>query len=68
MNIIFRSINNQNSLLWSMKYFASKMQASSTKNKKDSAGKRVGVKKFGGQEVQPNDIICRQRGFKWKSG
>lgn len=26
------------------------------------------LKKFGGEEVYPNDIIARQRGFKWKSG
>lgn len=49
MNIIFRSINNQNSLLSSLRYYASKLQAGSTKNKKDTAGKRLGVKKFGGQ-------------------
>ena len=48
MNIILRSFYNQNSLLCSMKYYASKLQASSTKNKKDSAGKRLGIKKFGG--------------------
>jgi hypothetical protein len=26
------------------------------------------IKILGGQEVYPNDIIARQRGFKWKSG
>ena len=26
------------------------------------------LKKFGGEEVYPNDIIARQRGFKWKTG
>lgn len=31
--------------------------SSSTSNKKDSAGKRLGVKKFGGQEVLKGDII-----------
>ena len=48
MNIVLHSINNQISLLCNLRYFASKMQASSTKNKKDSAGKRLGIKKFGG--------------------
>ena len=48
--------------------FATKMQASSTSKTKDSAGRRLGVKKFGGEEVFPNDIIIRQRGFKWKPG
>lgn len=50
------------------KGFASKMQASSTNKTKDSAGRRLGVKKFGGQEVFPNDILLRQRGLKWKPG
>jgi large subunit ribosomal protein L27 len=44
------------------------MQASSTSNTKDSAGRRLGLKKFGGEEVMPGDIIARQRGFKWKTG
>ncbi|KAM3132745.1 hypothetical protein pb186bvf_015173 [Paramecium bursaria] len=48
--------------------FATKMQASSTQKTKDSAGKRLGVKKFGGEEVFPNDILIRQRGFRWKPG
>jgi large subunit ribosomal protein L27 len=50
------------------KYFASKMQASSTQKTKDSAGKRLGIKKLGGNEVFPNDILARQRGFKWHPG
>ena len=45
--------------------FASKMQASSTSNTRDSAGKRLGIKKLGDHYVMPNDIIVRQRGFKW---
>jgi len=48
--------------------FATKLQASSTRNNKDSAGKRLGVKKFTGEYVYPNDIVVRQRGFKWKAG
>jgi large subunit ribosomal protein L27 len=51
-----------------MRNFATKLQASSTRNNKDSAGKRLGVKKFGGEEAYPNDILMRQRGTKWKSG
>merc|ERR1712146_168188 len=43
------------------------MQASSTNNTKDSAGRRLGVKKFGGEEVFPDDIL-RQRGFKHHPG
>ena len=48
--------------------FASKMQAGCTKNNKDNAGRRLGVKKFGSNEVQPGDIVARQRGLKWHPG
>ena len=48
--------------------FATKMRQSVTKNTKDSPGKRLGVKKFGGEEVKPSQIIIRQRGFKYKPG
>ena len=42
--------------------------AGSTSNKKDSKGRRLGIKKFGGAEVLDNEIIARQRGFKWHPG
>lgn len=48
--------------------FATKLQASASNNNKDPPGKRLGVKKFGGEEVFPNDILVRQRGMKWKAG
>jgi ribosomal protein L27 len=48
--------------------FATKMRGTVTKNKKDSAGRRLGMKKSGGSFVQPNEIIARQRGFRWKLG
>jgi len=48
--------------------WATKMVAGVTKNKKDSAGKRLGIKLFGGQEVRYNQILVRQRGFKWSPG
>ena len=40
----------------------------SVKNKKDSAGRRLGIKKWGRAEVLKGDIIARQRGFKWHPG
>ena len=40
----------------------------STRNGRDSAGKRLGVKLFGGQTVQPGDIIIRQRRSKYVAG
>ncbi|KRX05230.1 hypothetical protein PPERSA_06864 [Pseudocohnilembus persalinus] len=48
--------------------FATKMQASSTRKTKDSAGRRLGVKKLGDNEVFPMDILVRQRGFRWHPG
>lgn len=48
--------------------FATKLQASSTKNKSTAPGKRLGLKRMGGNMVYPNDILARQRGWKWKPG
>ena len=47
---------------------ASKKGASSTKNGRDSNAKRLGVKRFGGQDVIAGNIIVRQRGTKWHPG
>jgi large subunit ribosomal protein L27 len=47
---------------------ASKKAGGSTKNGRDSASKRLGVKRFGGQLVQPGTIIVRQRGTKFHVG
>jgi len=40
----------------------------STRNGRDTAGKRLGVKKFGGEHVIPGNIIVRQRGTEWHPG
>ena len=48
--------------------WATKMQSGVAKNTKDSAGKRLGIKKFGGEPVGYNKILVRQRGFKWSPG
>ena len=47
---------------------AHKKAGSSTRNGRDSAGRRLGVKKFGGEAVIPGNIILRQRGTKWHPG
>ena len=44
---------------------AHKKAGSSSKNGRDSAGRRLGVKKFGGEVVIPGNIIIRQRGTKY---
>ncbi len=47
---------------------AHKKAGGSSRNGRDSAGKRLGVKKFGGQEVVGGNIIVRQRGTKFYPG
>jgi large subunit ribosomal protein L27 len=47
---------------------AHKKAGGSSRNGRDSAGKRLGVKKFGGETVIPGNIIVRQCGTKWKPG
>ena len=47
---------------------ASKKAAGSTKNGRDSQSKRLGVKRFGGENVKPGTIIVRQRGTKFHVG
>ena len=43
---------------------AHKKGQGSTNNNRDSAGRRLGVKKFGGEKVVAGNIIIRQRGTK----
>ena len=43
---------------------ATKKAGGSSRNGRDSAGRRLGVKKYGGQLVFPGNIIIRQRGTK----
>lgn len=47
---------------------AHKKAGGSSRNGRDSAGRRLGVKKFGGQEVIGGNIIVRQRGTKFYPG
>lgn len=47
---------------------AHKKAGGSSRNGRDSAGRRLGVKKFGGEAVIPGNILVRQRGTKWWSG
>jgi len=47
---------------------AHKKAGGSSRNGRDSAGRRLGVKKFGGQEVVGGNIIVRQRGTKFYPG
>lgn len=47
---------------------AHKKSGSSSRNGRDSAGRRLGVKKFGGEAILPGGIIVRQRGTKWRPG
>jgi len=47
---------------------AHKASTGSTSNIHDSAGKRLGVKRFGGEWVNAGTIIVRQRGTKFRPG
>ncbi len=47
---------------------AHKKAGGSSRNGRDSHSKRLGVKRFGGQEVKAGNIIVRQRGTKFKPG
>ncbi|MBO6548860.1 MAG: 50S ribosomal protein L27 [Rhizobiales bacterium] len=47
---------------------AHKKAGGSSNNGRDSVGRRLGVKKFGGEQVIVGNIIIRQRGTKWHPG
>jgi large subunit ribosomal protein L27 len=47
---------------------AHKKAGGSSRNGRDTAGRRLGVKKFGGEAVIAGNIIIRQRGTKWHPG
>ena len=47
---------------------AHKKAGGSSRNGRDSDGRRLGVKKFGGEAVRAGNILVRQRGTKWHPG
>ena len=47
---------------------AHKKAGGSSRNGRDSAGRRLGVKLFGGQQAVAGNIIVRQRGTTWWAG
>tara|TARA_Y100000590_G_scaffold402151_1_gene487633 strand:+ start:501 stop:752 length:252 start_codon:yes stop_codon:yes gene_type:complete len=47
---------------------ATKKAGGSSRNGRDSAGRRLGVKKYGGEIVISGNIIVRQRGTKFHPG
>ena len=47
---------------------AHKKAGGSSRNGRDSAGQRLGIKIFGGEEVIAGNVIARQRGTKWHAG
>ena len=49
--------------------FATKIMGGSTNNKADSAGRRLGIKKWGhSAEIYKDNILLKQRGYKWHPG
>ena len=47
---------------------AHKKAGGSSRNGRDSAGRRLGIKLFGGEQVIAGNILARQRGTKWHAG
>lgn len=47
---------------------AHKKAGGSSRNGRDSAGQRLGIKRFGGEIVAAGNVIARQRGTKWHPG
>lgn len=47
---------------------AHKKAGGSSRNGRDTAGRRLGVKLFGGEVAVPGNILVRQRGTKWHAG
>ena len=47
---------------------ALKKAGGSSRNGRDSAGQRLGIKVFGGEQVIAGNVIARQRGTKWHAG
>ena len=47
---------------------AHKKAGGSSRNGRDSAGRRLGIKKYGGELVIPGNLLCRQRGTRWYPG
>ncbi len=47
---------------------AHKKAGGSSRNGRDTAGRRLGIKKYGGEFVLAGNIIARQRGTKWHPG
>ncbi len=51
-----------------LQFFAHKKGVGSSRNGRDSAAQRLGVKRFAGQEVTAGSILVRQRGTKFHPG
>lgn len=47
---------------------AHKKAGGSSRNGRNTAGRRLGVKRFGGEHVIPGNILVRQRGTQWHPG
>jgi large subunit ribosomal protein L27 len=47
---------------------AHKKAGGSSRNGRDTAGRRLGIKRYGGQQVLAGNILARQRGTKWHPG
>ncbi len=47
---------------------AHKKAGGSSRNGRDTAGRRLGIKRYGGERVLAGNILVRQRGTRWHAG
>ncbi|HXF34138.1 MAG TPA: 50S ribosomal protein L27 [Candidatus Acidoferrales bacterium] len=55
-------------LFFDLQLFASKKGAGSTRNGRDSNAQRLGIKRFGGEQVIAGNVLVRQRGTRFYPG
>jgi large subunit ribosomal protein L27 len=55
-------------LFFDLQLFASKKGAGSTRNGRDSNAQRLGIKRFGGEQVLAGHVLVRQRGTRFYPG
>ena len=55
-------------LFFDLQLFASKKGAGSTRNGRDSNAQRLGIKRFGGEQVLAGNVLVRQRGTRFYPG
>jgi ribosomal protein L27 len=66
--MLIRSLKSSSSVLLLQRRWKTNLGGGSTQNGRDSAGRRLGVKKGNGAQVRVPEVIIRQRGFNYYPG